>query len=181
LFQIYWSGLPNTIRPPCGEFFQLNTGKARSQGIEVETAILLSDNLLLNLNGSYINAELTEDVPVLSATKGDPLPGSADVNFSAGLQYDSEIKGYPAYLGTDVNYVGDFYNNLQETGTETGDYWVGNIRAGVTFNRFTFEIFAKNFTDSSALTWLEVPIVSSDQRGSRLRPRTIGISFRYDL
>jgi hypothetical protein len=137
--------------------------------------------VLVNLNGAYVDAELTEDFAAVGGNDGDPLPGSADVNFTAGVQYDFELLGRPAYLGGDVNYVGGFYNNVQEVGIETGDYVVANVRAGVTVERVEFELFAKNLTNSNDLTWVEVAGNNADDRGARLTPRTIGASFRYDF
>jgi outer membrane receptor protein involved in Fe transport len=181
VYQVDWTGLPLTIRPPCGAFFQLNSGDARSRGVEVEASMLLGDNLLFNLSGSYVDSELTTDFAAVGGENGDPLPGSADVTATAGLQYEFELMGRPAYLGGDVNYVGGFYNNVQELGLETGDYVTANLRAGVTVEKMVFEIFARNVTNSDELIWLEVANSSADDRGARLRPRTIGASLRYDF
>ena len=182
VYQVDWDGLPIAVRPPCGALFRLNASEARSRGIEVESNILLTDNLLLNVNAAYVDAELTKDTAFGGGSKGDPLPGSPDFTLSTGLQYDFEIAGRPSFFSGDVNYVGGYYSTLEEVGTETGDYWLGNVRAGVTFkDSITIEVFIKNIAGADELTWQEVPGSSSDERAYRLRPRTIGLSFRYDL
>jgi outer membrane receptor protein involved in Fe transport len=182
LYQVNWSGLPLTLRTDCGAFFQLNSGDARSRGLEVESSILVAENLVLTLNGSYVDAELTEDFPAIGGEKGDPLPGSADFTFTAGLEYDFEFRGLPAYVTGDVNYVSSFYNDVREIPPKTGGYAMANVRAGVRLaEHFTLEAFVRNLTGADDLTWVESPAVNTDDRAARLRPRTVGIAIRYDL
>lgn len=179
IFNVDWTGLPMTFRPPCGFLFQLPAGSARSRGIEFETTFAVTDNLRLNLGAALIDAELRDDFVELDGEAGDPLPGSADTNFHMGLDYTFNLGKRAAFINGDVLYVGGYYNNVQEIGLESGDYWTGRMGVGVNFDKFDLELFVRNINNSSALTWVETPDNSSDTRAHRLRPRTIGMSVRW--
>ena len=177
VFHMNWDGIPIGVQSPTCLFVQTaNAGKAISQGFEGEISYLLSESLHLNMSGSYTNAELSEDAPTLSALDGDRLPGSPRYNISFGIEYDFDVSGHSSFIRTDYTYVGGFYNNLQETGIEAGDYGQLNLNGGVALNENTeLELFVRNATNEDSLTWLNAVA------GWRLAPRTIGlnISFNY--
>jgi outer membrane receptor protein involved in Fe transport len=179
VFQVDWTGLPLTFRPDCGFLYRLPAGGARSRGIEFESQFAVTDNLHISFGGAFIDAELEEDFPEIGGTKGDPLPGSADTNFHLGVNYNFDIASRPAYVNGDVVYVGGYYNNLQEIGLESGDYFTGRLMVGMNFDKVELELFIRNINNSSALTWVETPDNSSDTRAHRLRPRTIGFGVRW--
>lgn len=177
VFRINWEGMPVVaIFDFCGT--TLNAGKAVSQGMEFETTYQISDSLLLNFGASYVQAELTEDVPQLNGVDGDRLPGSPEYNFSLGMQYDFLLAGYDAFVRGDFGYVGGFYNNLQQTGLEVADYGKLNIRSGVVINNINVDVFVDNVTNEDNLVWLDKEI-STNPRGYHLRPRTVGVSLGY--
>ena len=177
LYQIDWDGIP--IRAQfdfCGAV--ANAGEAQSRGVELEMAYHLSEQVLLNFSTSYIDAELTEDAEAIGAEKGDRLPGSARYNASVGVEYNFVVNSYDAYIRSDYAYVGGFYNNLQETGTEIGDYGKLNIKAGVTLDQFDIDLYMDNVTNDDAITWVDSEGFPN-QRGNRLRPRTVGLNVGY--
>ena len=179
VFHVDWAGLPLTFRPECGFLYRLPAGGARSRGVEFESQFAVTDNLRINFGGAFIDAELEEDFPEISGAKGDPLPGAADTNIHLGFNYNFDIASRSAFVNGDVVHVGGYYNNLQEIGLESGDYFTGRMVAGMNFDKFDLELFIRNINNSSALTWVETLDNSSDTRAHRLRPRTVGLSVRW--
>jgi outer membrane receptor protein involved in Fe transport len=173
VFRVDWKGIPvNTRGAICGAL--TNAGQARSQGVELESTLAVVNDLVLHISGSYVDAELTEDAPLSLATKGDRLAGSPKYNFSLGAEQSFRALGRDAFIRADYSYIGGYYNNLKQTGTEQGDYGLLNISTGIEVQNVNFIVFAQNVTDEDALTWIDADLFEFE-RGNRLRPRTIGI------
>ena len=90
------------------------------------------------------------------------------------------IGGYESYFRSDYAYVGGFYNNLQKSGTEIGDYGKLNLKAGIVLNAFDVQLYADNLTNEDSITWIDAEGYPQE-RGNRLRPRTMGISIGYSF
>ncbi len=181
VYHIDWQGLPVLIRPACnlGSTY-INAGKSTSEGIELESQILLTDNLRLNLSASYNESKLAEDAENLGK-KGDRLPGSADVNFTAGVEYGFNVSGYNAFARLDYSYIGEFYSYIDETEEASGGYGQIHLKSGVELGGVDVDLFVRNLTNADGFIWVEsfssgnVP----GSRGYRLRPRTIGMNVSY--
>lgn len=175
-FYVDWTGIPVSQTLECGFGVTLNAGEAESKGIEIDGQVVLSDIWHLNYGISYIRAELTADAPGLGVS-GDRLPGSPEFQASLGVQADFEVMGRSAFARADIAHVGEYFNNLQESGPNVGDYTTVNLAIGVDINdRISLDFFARNLTGEEGLTWVETEI--GDGRANFIRPRTIGIEFR---
>lgn len=178
LYQVDWNGIPiGVLYDFCGT--TLNAGKARSRGVEFENFYHVGDALLVNFSASYVEAELTEDAPLLGSA-GDRLPGAPEHNLNLGVQYDFFVGGNNGFVRGDYSYAGGFYNNLQETGPEIGDYGKLNLRAGLMMDRLNFEVFANNVTNEDSFIWIDAEGFS-ELRAYHLRPRTVGLNMRFDF
>lgn len=180
IYQNNWEGIPIAVQSPTCLFSQVgNAGEAETKGIEVETIFNVNDALQLILGGSYVDAALSSEAPSLGGASGDRLPGSPEHSLNVGFQYDFELASSPSYLRVDYAHMGGFYNNLSQLGAEIGDYGKLDIKAGVSFDNFDVELFAKNLTNDHAITWLGSFL--PDSRVNRLRPRTIGLNVGYQF
>ena len=94
------------------------------------------------------------------------------------MSIDLRLNRYDAYLRSDYSYVGGFYNNLQQMGTEAGDYSKVNIKAGITIDQFDIDLFVDNLTNDDSVSWVDSEIPN---RGNRLKPRTIGLNVAYQF
>ena len=95
------------------------------------------------------------------------------------MSQDFELLGRPSYVRGDYSYVGGFYNNLQETGVEAGDYHQLNMKMGMRFNEaIDVDFSVSNLTDSDALTWVNT-VIPQDARAYRLRPRTVSLQVTW--
>ncbi len=186
IYRIDWSGVPFRVLAPatpagCGLAYNANAGSARSEGIEFQANLFVTDALRFDAGTSWVRARLTEDAPGLNPPgfEGDRLPGSPKVNANLGMQYELDIAGHRSFLRADSTYVGSFYGNLQETvGTRAGGYVKIDATVGIEFRNLDVQLFARNLTNEDNFTWRDV--VSRNQFfGYRLRPRSIGLQVGY--
>ena len=190
LYYINWEGLPVGLRvmrldiENASSAYTINAGKSTSKGLELSSNILLSDNIRLYVSTSYNNSELSEDG--ILGLKGDDLPGSADFNFSAGLEYNFEWFGYPAFARVDYSYLDEFLTYLPSepeslTAPESGGYGLVHFKSGIQMGNFNTSLFVKNLTNEDDFSWLSTEFSTVGPRGHRLRPRTIGLNVSYQF
>jgi outer membrane receptor protein involved in Fe transport len=175
-----WNDIPVSEILPCRWNHFFNAGSARSQGIELQTRIRVTDALRADIGGSYIKAELTEDVPAQGYSAGDRLPGAPKLNGTVGVQYDFDLLGHEAFVRGDASYVGSFYSDVIQTPNAlAGDYVKVNATARVNIDQLTIDVYVRNLTDEDAYTnRVSVP---ADLKGYRMRPRTIGVQLGYSF
>lgn len=179
VYQTNWNDMPQGFGLDCGFFINVNASRARIRGAEIETGYYLTEDLRLTAGASFTDAELVEDdLGTSGGQAGDRLPSSAKYNFNAGLDYNFEVAGRPSFIHTDYYYLGDFYNNFQETGIKMGDYHVVNMKAGIELGEVGFELFVNNLTNSTGIVWTDIGLVF-DERVTRLRPRTVGLRMNW--
>jgi len=127
-----------------------------------------------------VRAELDGDAPGIG-NDGDRLPGSPKLQYNFGFEYSSKVAATPVFVRADYTHVGGFYNNVQQTGVEAGDYSQVNMTVGATLGHFDVSLFANNLTNADSVSWVNYNYYAYDARIYRLRPRTVGISaaFRF--
>jgi len=182
VYRINWEGIPVALlETSCSQFFTFNAGESKSEGVELALQTKISSNLTLDISASYGEATLTEDAPNLGS-KGDNLPGSADVNASVGLEHKFTLAGMDAFFRGDYIYIGEYFHNLAETGQASGGYGTTNLKLGVTIDAIDVDLYVYNLSNADDFTWLETvyPDFGID-RAYRLRPRTIGLNIGYNF
>jgi iron complex outermembrane receptor protein len=177
LYRIDWTDfqVELAVPPPCSFTLPFNAGQARSEGLEISLSTLLTDSLQLDFSGSLMDVRLTEDAPGVGSN-GDRLPAAPEYNFAIGLGYSAELWQRDVWARADAAWVGDYFNNFPGTGPKLGDYSTLNVAAGIDLNRWAIEVFASNLLDADEATWAN-PIWVPYDRGSVLRPRTLGARF----
>jgi iron complex outermembrane recepter protein len=177
VYQTDWDDIPVSVTTGC--FRTLNAGKAQSKGVEIELSTQLTDNLQLDISASTVEATLEETSSI--GNKGDDLPGSADYNASVGIEYNFAVADYPSFARLDYAYVGEYYSNVQKTGTPAGDFSQLHLKVGAQIGQMNVDLFVNNLTNEDGLTWVEsvLSTLSTSNRGYRIRPRTIGMNIGY--
>ena len=173
-----WTDIPVVVRTDCGFNVTANFGSASSRGFEIESTLQLNDALLIRLGGSYIDPKLTETTSL--GNSGDRLPNSPGRNLHLGIQYDFTKGRRPVYANVDYSYVGEFFNGINETGSEAGGY--GKVDASINVEateKFNVELFIHNLTNEDSFTSFEIVGVLSE--AYRLKPRTAGLKLRYNF
>ncbi|MBS0278575.1 MAG: TonB-dependent receptor, partial [Proteobacteria bacterium] len=144
----------------------VNGGTARSQGVEGEVTWVPVDGLTLSANGAYTDAHLTQDTdPLLTdGLKGDPLPWSPKWSLTLSGDYEFASMGdWNPYVGATYHYTGERHSDFTGLvyqgayGIPRAQYAIPSyntldLRVGVNWNNWQFEIYAKNVTDSKGVT-----------------------------
>jgi iron complex outermembrane receptor protein len=182
-FHLKWDDMQTSRSFDCGFGFRENVGKATSNGIELELHAAVSERWLLGFGGSYINSELSEDVPNLSAVKGDQVPYVPELSFSASADYTFPISdSMDGFFWTNIEYIGDRhteFNHDPDTNYRKMDaYTIANLRTGIRWDGFDLSFYVQNvFDDDGVIRALRRPPFDPDAV-IRTQPRTIGIMLR---
>jgi outer membrane receptor protein involved in Fe transport len=178
LYRINWDDIPIRIFPAGNCSIPTNGGKAKSEGIEIELNAQLASSLQANVNLSY--GEMTLEETSSIGDEGDNLPGSADVNVSAGLQYDFTMANYESFARIDYVYLSEYFGTPQEDefgALPAGDFSQINFKIGITVDKITADLFVNNLTNDNGLTWVDpTNSLFGVNRANRIRPRTIGLN-----
>lgn len=98
--------------------YSVQTGAARSKGVELEGKVALTEGLSLTSSYSYTNAKVTSNNATSSATstEGKALPGAAKHNAGVLADYAFQ-RGMLAgtHLSAGVRYIGRSYGNALNT------------------------------------------------------------------
>lgn len=192
LFLIDWDDIQVEPRDPAGNIpFTTNGGAAEVNGLEWALTWLPSDDLTLNLTGTWLfDHGLTEDQPVLPGASpfvivgqdGDDIPNVPDLQLFGSIRYEAELAGRPLALTADVTYRGSTDTEFRTTSpfnVELDSYTIVDLFAEweVT-DSFSFGIYARNVTDELAV-FDGIGTFQDPQAIVAARPRTIGALFRF--
>lgn len=185
-----------------------NAEEASAQGLELELAALLTENLTWTFSVGYIDAEFDDyDNAILKGNdsnglpnevdvSGKPLPRTPEWSFHTSLEYGFEVAGLDSFVRADVIYVDDTLSDIEAVGSLVGQtnsgaafnlpsypyqidsYEVVNFSAGFEGEQFRVAAFIKNAFEEDYYTG------TSDNFGAagiRLRPhhRELGVKFTY--
>ena len=189
-FFIDYQDLQASTRLNCGSSFTSNAGGAESKGIELELQVMATDDLRFSLGGSYIDTELTDDLPSGEGLKGDELNYVPNVKFNATMDYSRPLSGSrSAYMTLSYQYTGTvqlFYKqaaNVPTTRDRSADaYDTVNLRIGVEAEKWEIAVYANNLLDEFATSYVD-SITPNGPGGwvndTVIRPRTIGLNAKF--
>jgi outer membrane receptor protein involved in Fe transport len=166
----------------------VNGGDATSDGFEFTAMARLDNGLSVSFNGAYTDAQLEDDTPAISGgLAGDDLPFTPELSLGLNADYEWSVGAEStAYVGGSLRYLSD------QTGTydldfreangrqrEISSYEVIDLQAGIDFDRYSLELYARNLTDSDGKT--SVGALGTAPNGALgtgvIRPRTFGLTF----
>ena len=166
------------------EGFGVNTngGSARSKGLEFTASVNPNRNLSLFANGSYVDAYLTKDAPIIvGGEKGDPLPWNPKWQWTLGGEYEHPLsESMNARAGLSWHYTGERSSDFDATNGQRklDSYGQVDAHAGLEFGRYRVDLFARNLTNSRGVVNLGFfGDVNGNLAASVIRPRTVGVSF----
>ena len=189
VYQINWQDVQQQIVLQCGFNLTANFGQAKSRGFELELQYQPTANWLANLSLNHTQAKLENDVPGTAAKRGDRLLDVPAWNLALGLEY----RGWrwfdkPAFARLDFNYTGaaNFLYDRSSPFYQRSAYKLTRLSIGTRPTEkagWGAGLFIDNLFNQHGATALPVAIsadLSDTRRLAVLRPRTIGLNWRWN-
>jgi len=159
-----------------------NAGSAHSLGAEISFTALITDGLTFNLNGSWTEAELDEDLIGADSLgsvipKGTQLPNVPEYKVGASVVYEWDLfTDWTGKFNANISAVGDSKAALEpgvRGDLEQPSYTISNVSVGMQNGDLGVHLFVNNLTD-------EYAVFADDTFGGihRNQPRTVGIILR---
>ena len=166
--------------------FNDNAGDAVSKGIEVELTYLPSENWEVGTAFSYIDATLETVTGDTGLTPGSTLPGTPDFTMANYVQYvDNDMPNDLAgYVRLGHQHVGQMVSNINNADYLNSDtYNTFNLRGGLQYENYEVALYVENLTNDDAATskYDQDSFNINTFRAFRLKPRTMGLTFRVDF
>ena len=182
VFMIDVSGLQSTIFDPSivNLFFSDNAADAEIKGVEGDFVYYTDNGLILSGAFSLLDTEITKSlVPTADVVVGSDLafaPGF-QANFTARKEWGTS-SGNTGHWQAQFNHSRASDSDIMEPNRATqGMYSLANIRAGVSNDSWTAEMYIDNVTDERAE--ISNTFVFDRQRVAVIRPLNVG--FRYKV
>ena len=195
VFQIDWQGIQQGVYlPVCGFSILGNSGAARNRGAELELSGRPATGLDVRASAGYLDAVITEAGPSSPQLAGSRVFNVPRLTTSAGAVFDHALDAsITGFLSADWSYVGDSLsgNNTPSTPRLRPGYTVTNLRLGARFGASELSLFLNNLFDTKANLGDITPVSYesrivepdganvADPRVVTLRPRQIGLQYRY--
>jgi iron complex outermembrane receptor protein len=184
-----------------------NVGELVTQGIELDSLILLGENIALTMNASYIDASANDYdgaacwsgqtaaegcVLGLQNVDNGRLPVSPEWKYTAMLDYKIPFDSMPFDAFANIIYTWQddtIFNINQDPSLTQGSYGLTNLRLGLNDEegRYRLTFFANNLFDEAYasnkinLTQLFLPGLTIGQVQPRSAQRYVGVQARYNF
>lgn len=167
----------------------VNGSRAKSEGVEFQTAVKPWTGLTIDANFTYDNARLTEALSAGAAFADDgarlPFTAQYTANFDVTQEFPLPFgKGMRGFVGGEASYVGgraDLFSTTQDGfRQDLPAYTTVNLRAGTSYNSWTGEVYISNLMDRRG--FLSGGINEIPATGFYfIEPRTVGIEISDTL
>ena len=170
---------------------------AKVKGAEFEFVALPLPDLMINLNISFLDSEVTgafstPDITQLSTAsladvKGNSLPYAPDKSVQFGIQYSHSVtQDWDITYMAQTYWQDDFYARVYNTPTDEIASWNQtdiNISLADNSGTWKFEAFVKNIADNDSITGLsaENRLAGRFRLPAILDPRQFGIRVHYNF
>ena len=182
VFMVDVSGLQSTIFDPSivNLFFSDNAADAEIKGVEGDFVYYTDNGLILSGAFSLLDTEITKSlVPTADVVVGSDLafaPGF-QANFTARKEWGTS-SGNTGHWQAQFNHSRASDSDIMEPNRATqASYFLANIRAGVSNDTWTAEMYIDNVFDERAE--ISNTFVFDRQRVAVIRPLNVG--FRYKV
>jgi outer membrane receptor protein involved in Fe transport len=193
VYHIDWRDLQqNVVLQQSGYDFDTNTGNAKIDGFEVEFRARLSREFTLSGGGNVTRAVFSEDVPALGfqadgvtpkVRKGDRIQGVPRYSLNLGGEYRFlETAQGSSFVRVNLQWTGGSRGSSFDPANSDFDrpsYFTADLSAGYGTEQWTATLFVKNATNTQTI--IQQPSVQGVNTAYYLRPRTIGLSFKYSM
>jgi len=185
IYEVDWSNIQQNLSlGSCGYSTTVNSGKARTEGFEIEVAAVPTPGLQLNASLSMVDAKLTANAAQVGAQSGDPLLAVAKWHAATAITYSRPIRPqFEGYAHADYQYTGpmqdgyDFSTPALSFENHQPGYNTINLRTGVLHNDWEVALFVQNLSDARPRLTAG-NFISPDISIYTMRPRTIGLNLK---
>lgn len=156
IYHIDWTGVQASVyMPSCGFSYTANAASAESDGIEIETSLLLTDTLQLQINGAYTDSVMTSDVDSLGASKGDSMTMVPEYNFYVALDQEINVFNRDGSVRLDVAGYGEYKSHFNTLDQDISPaYEVVNLMGSIQVNdNARVGIYINNLLDEEIITY----------------------------
>ena len=181
VYMVDVSGLQSTIFDPSivNLFFSDNAADAEIRGAEGDIVYYTDNGLILSSAFSILHTEITKSlVPTADVVVGSHLafaPGF-QANFTARKEWGTST-GNTGHWQAQFNHSRASDSDIMEPNrAQQGMYSLANIRAGVSNDNWTAEMYINNITDERAE--ISNTFVFDRQRVAVIRPLNIGLRYK---
>jgi iron complex outermembrane recepter protein len=183
-FYIAWKNI-QLLSNGAGFSYGTNGGNAKSEGLEANVSFRPIDGWMFEGTLSYVDAVLTEDVPLINGVNGDRLPNIPRFSGSLRATYSHSLTAdWIGALGAGVRAQDRRYSDVNHAfdARPLPGYGAVDLQASVSNDRYTIRLFAKNLTDRRAYLTYNPQVNQafgniSQIEAAVLQPRVIGVSL----
>jgi len=182
VFYIDWKNIQVDINLPCTFDYYTNAGSAKSYGSELELRFKPVSRLTLDLAGGYTHATLSQDVPALSITAGQDVPGVPHWSIKTSGRYSAPLGAdQTLFVAADWEYVSASHGTVGVTDPDYNRpaYGAFGLNGGESYRDWRFSVFVKNLFNDQKI--IQRPNLQTVNRGYTITPRTIGLSAEVDF
>ena len=183
VYYIRWNDIQQTIPLSCGSILDINAGRARSYGPEIEVTAKLARPLTMTFSGAYTNSEITDPASISGIAPGTPVLNIPKYTAAASLIYEQPIwEGKTLTARVTENLIGPQWD-IAYYRQELPSYALMGLRMGLSDARWTAMLFADNLTNRVAILSINntqfTGNIPSLTRASTNQPRTVGVDLQY--
>lgn len=180
-------------RPINGTLVTVNAAEAETQGIEIESIVLLSEGLTGKLNIAYVDATFNEFLTQNSTfapgvdvnLKGNTLPNTPELNTDLSLEYEFDVfDSWSARIKVQGIYSAErWFNEFEEDVAYQDDTFVVNSNVLLTSDddQWSINFWGRNITDEKIISHINVgsQALGFMRTATFQAPATYGVTLGY--
>ena len=183
-FYIAWKNI-QLLSNGAGFSYGTNGGTAKSEGVEANVSFRPIEHWTFEGTFSFVDAVLTEDVPVIGGVDGDRLPNIPRFSGSLRATYSRPVAGsWIGALGVGMRAQDRRYSDVNHAtdSRPLPGYGALDLQASLSNDRYTIRLFTKNLTDRHAYLTYNPQVNQAfgnitQIEAAVLQPRVVGVSF----
>ncbi len=141
-----------------GAFAVVNIEGAHSRGVEMESTLVVNENISIHAAVQWLDAAFADGLPALTPgflpLGGEDIPFSSDFTGSVGTDFERSITdGWRLFVSANAYFRGDYYNFTEPVADRVQEGFVlYNVRAGIRSESWELSVWCRNCGDER-VTW----------------------------
>ena len=188
-YRIDWEDVPVADSRTCGFAVTRNAGSVETSGVEFDLALAPTSSFDVSLSVSLTDAQFSEAFE--SEDGSFMIPGGTETPLTPELAYGLRATWYfpvtvgdlsaAGFVNATWSHTSERFNNANVlTRVEMEPYDLAGFQFGLEGERWRATMFADNLLDERAVFFRD-NIFLLHNRDTVIRPRTVGLSFAFEL